>query len=363
MERTAIVVSLFAGTWLLARLLMPRAIAIGAMLGIVNKPSARGVTHRPVPRTGGVPLCLAFVAGVAASFSLPVDRFPAETERVALLIAGSIFIAVTMFYDDALGLAPLPKLAIQIAAAAIVVLPRLRGELHGIAIEQINVPFYGEARFAVAVSVALTILWFVGMMNTVNWMDGVDGLASSVTLVACGILFLHTFFWPRGDPQFTISILPAVLAAAVAGFLQFNWHPSKLMMGDAGANFLGFALAAISIIGGAKMATALLVLGLPLLDVGWVILSRLLDGSSPLAADRRHLHHRLLDRGWSHGRVVAFITGASFAFGVLALVLPTRELKLIAIGGVGVLLLATVRRYDHSGGTNPSRRHAIDQVP
>ncbi len=169
-----------------------------------------------------------------------------------------------------------------------------------------------------------------------------DGLAASVTLVACAVLFAHTYFWPREDPQFTISLLPAVLAAAVVGFLPFNWHPARIVMGDAGAYFLGYALAIISIIGGAKIATALLALGLPILDVAWLILYRLYHGRSPVRADRGHLHHRLVDSGWGHARVVVFVAGVSALFGASALLLPNREAKLAAIGVLGVVLLTTV---------------------
>jgi UDP-N-acetylmuramyl pentapeptide phosphotransferase/UDP-N-acetylglucosamine-1-phosphate transferase len=201
--------------------------------------------------------------------------------------------------------------------------------------------------------VGFTIFWIVGMMNTMNWLDGLDGLASSVTLVATAVLFAHTYFWPRDNPQFTISIIALVLAAAVAGFLPFNWHPSKTILGDAGANFLGFTLAVLSIIGGAKIATALLALGLPVLDVAWVILYRIRHGRSPLSADRGHLHHRLLDRGWSQAKITLFVAGISAMFGVLALVLPTRGSKLAAMFGLGLVLLFTVGGLafgDKSGG-------------
>ena len=113
-------------------------------------------------------------------------------------------------------------------------------------------------------------------------------------------------------------------------------------MGDSGAHFLGFALAIIAIIGGAKIATALLALGLPILDVAWVIVYRLVHRRSPLVADRGHLHHRLADSGWGHARVVVFLAGSSAVFGVAGLLLPTREAKLVAIVVVAVVLLGTV---------------------
>jgi UDP-N-acetylmuramyl pentapeptide phosphotransferase/UDP-N-acetylglucosamine-1-phosphate transferase len=259
-----------------------------------------------------------------------------------LLLGGSTLIVGVMVYDDVLGMPAWLKLLAQAAVAALVVAPRLRGPLHGIVIDSFNLPGAGQVTLPLALAMLFTVFWIVGMMNTLNWLDGMDGLAGSVTLVACAVLFAHTYFWPRHSPQFTISILPLALGAAVIGFLPFNWHPARIILGDAGANFLGFALAVLSIIGGAKIATALLALGLPVLDVAWVISFRMAHGRSPLRADRGHLHHRLLDRGWGQPRIVAFVAGVSVVFGVLALVLPSRGAKLGAMMALGFVLLSTV---------------------
>jgi UDP-N-acetylmuramyl pentapeptide phosphotransferase/UDP-N-acetylglucosamine-1-phosphate transferase len=295
-----------------------------------------------MPRGAGPAIFLAFAFGLALTFSFDVQRIRNENERLLLLLAGAGLITGVMILDDAVGIAPLPKLGWQLLAASLVVLPRLNGEIHGIVIEQFNSPFGGTVELPLAAAIAFTLFWIVGMVNAVNWIDGLDGLAASVTLVACAILFAHTYFWPRDDPQFTISLLPAVLGAAVLGFLPFNWYPAKVIMGDSGAHFLGFCLAIVAIIGGAKIATALLALGLPILDVAWVIFYRLIHRRSPLEADRGHLHHRLIDGGWGHGRVVVFVAGISLLFGLVGLVLPNRESKLAAIVVLGLVLLGTV---------------------
>jgi UDP-N-acetylmuramyl pentapeptide phosphotransferase/UDP-N-acetylglucosamine-1-phosphate transferase len=297
-----------------------------------------------VPRIGGMPVLIAFLFGITASFSFDVMRFPSEVERVALLCAGGTIVAVLMLADDAAGLSARTKLVIQIAAAALIVLPRLRGPLHGISIDQFNIPVAGQVSLPVALAIPFTILWFVGMMNTLNWADGVDGLAGSITLVAASIMFLHTYFWPSDDPQFTISILPLVLAATMVGFLPFNWNPAKVMLGDSGSNFLGCMLAGISIIGGAKLATALLVLGLPVLDVAFVIAQRGVTRKPLATGDMSHLHHRLIRRGWSESQVVLTVSCVSLAFGLLALVLPNREAKLMAMAILTGLLALTVRQ-------------------
>jgi UDP-N-acetylmuramyl pentapeptide phosphotransferase/UDP-N-acetylglucosamine-1-phosphate transferase len=311
-------------------------------LGLVDMPGPRRVHKKPVPRGLGVAIFLAFLIGIGATYFLPVDRQPRETERILLMVIGAAIIVGVMLVDDAINLGPGTKLVWQIMAAAVVILPRLRSEDHGIVIGQINFPFIGTITFPILMTIVITFVWLIGMMNVMNWVDGLDGLAGSVTLVACIVLFIHTFWGPDNVPQFTISLLPLALGAAVVGFLPFNWHPAKVVMGDAGAMFLGFTLGIISIIGGAKIATALLVLGLPLLDGVWVTIYRLVNGRSPMQADMGHLHHRLLRAGLSQPQVVLVVSGVSASFGALALLLPNRELKLVSFVFIGVFLVITL---------------------
>lgn len=342
MDRAIIALALFVLTSTLSLVLVWKSIEVGNRLGILDRPSERGVSRREVARTGGIPLVIAVLAGIGMSFSFDVDRFPSEVERLALLSAGGAIVAILMVADDAFGLTPRVKLLIQTGAAAIVILPRLRGPLHGISLDQFNLPLTGQVTLPLALAIPVTLLWFVGMMNTLNWADGIDGMAASLSLVAATILFLHTYFWPRGNPQFTISILALVIGAAILGFLPFNWHPARIMLGDSGSNFLGFMLAGLAIIGGAKLATALLVLGLPLLDVAYVIARRGLSRRPLTSADTSHLHHRLLRRGWSQSQIVIVVSAISLTFGLLALLLPNREAKLLALGILALLLALTI---------------------
>ncbi len=345
MDHALIAFALFVITASLSALLVWKSIDIGHRIGIVDRPTQRGVSQRVVARTGGVPLAIAALTGLALSFSFEVYRFPAEIERLLLLSIGGAAIAAIMLVDDAIGLSAKEKLTVQTGVAALVVLPRLRGELHGVSLDQFNLPILGQVSLHEAVAIPVTILWFVGMMNAVNWSDGIDGMAASLSLIAAVVMFLHTYFWPKGDPQFTISLLALVLAAAIVGFLPFNWHPARIMLGDSGANFLGFMLAGLSIIGGAKMATALLVLGLPILDVAYVIARRGLSRKPLAGADMTHLHHRLLQRGWSQAQVVIVVSCISLMFGLLALLLPNREAKLLALAILALFMVLTFRQY------------------
>jgi UDP-N-acetylmuramyl pentapeptide phosphotransferase/UDP-N-acetylglucosamine-1-phosphate transferase len=165
-------------------------------------------------------------------------------------------------------------------------------------------------------AILFTVIWIAGVTNTINWIDGLDGLAAGVTVVACLVLFVLTL----SVGQVTLAYIPLLLAAAVLGFLPYNIHPARIFMGDSGAMFLGFSLAVISIMGGAKLAAALLVLGIPLLDSFYMIIYRLLRGRSPISADRGHLHHRLHDMGLSHGQVVIIFMVLCGAFGLVGMI-------------------------------------------
>ncbi|HEX5165160.1 MAG TPA: MraY family glycosyltransferase [Thermomicrobiales bacterium] len=328
---------------------------IARRLELLDQPEARRVHTIPIPRVGGLAIFFGFLVAVGVSFVLPVERFGDEIERILLLMIGATMIVGVMLFDDVVGIPPLPKLAVQLAAAGLVVLPRLRGSSHGIVIEQFNAPYVGTVELPLLIAIGFTLFWIVGMMNAINWSDGIDGLAASITLVATVILFLHTYFRPAGDPQFTISLLAIALAGAIVGFLIYNWHPASIIMGDTGAMFIGFALATISIIGGAKIATALLALGVPILDTAWVILYRVMHGRSPLGADRGHLHHRLLDAGWSQRQIVAGVAGITALFGALGLALPTREAKLGAMIVMGLVLLSLIAWLARRGQSDPGR--------
>ena len=342
MDRPLIAAATFLTAFAVSAMLVRWTIPFAHERGLLDQVGGRRVSPNRLPRIAGPAILIAFLAGLALTWLLGVDRFAEERDRLLLLVLAAILLVSVMIVDDIRGIRPLPKLLLQIGVALIVVGPYALDRSWGIAIDQVNLPIEGTVRFGPVVAIAFSLFWIVGMMNTINLIDGLDGLAGSLTLVACAILFLHTYFWPRDDPQFTISLLPAALGGAVLGFLIYNWHPARIILGDAGAYFLGLVLGVSAIIGGAKIATALLALGLPILDVAWVAISRFRRGSSVIQADRGHLHHRLLDLGWSQARIVGSVAGASLAFGIASLLLPNRELKLAAIAIVGLVLLGSV---------------------
>lgn len=342
MDNGLIALTLFILTVATSYAFVSKASSLFEKWGLVDHPGPMRVNTNIVARGLGVAMFLAFLVGIGVSYSLPVVRFPMETERILLMIIGAAIIVAVMLVDDAIDLPPRIKLMWQIVAAMMIILPRFQGESRGMVVEQVNIPWFGVVTIPILLAVVATVIWLVGMMNVMNWVDGLDGLAGSISLVACIVLFIHTYWGFGGFPQFTISLLPLILGAAIVGFLPFNWFPSKVIMGDAGAMFLGYMLGVMSFIGGAKIGMMLLVLGFPILDAVWVTLNRIMHGKNAMGRDVGHLHHRLLRAGFNQPQVVLIFAGISGVFGAAALLLPTRESKLIALVVLGTILLLIV---------------------
>ena len=331
-------------------------------VGWLDWPAERRVHTIPVPRLGGVAIYLAFLIA-SLFFYRPGSRNEIETYWL-LLFAGLLIVGVHA-YDDVKGLSPWPKLIAQTLAVLIILGP-WNGYFHGVLLFTINNPFgvHGASAglpwyqqptiklfvdsqtisWAALPAIILTWFWTVGMMNTVNWIDGMDGLATGV--VGITALFIMLISLMLG--QQSIAVLAAIFTGAVSGFLPHNWHPARVFMGDSGAMFLGLALAVLSIMGGAKLALALMVLGVPILDVALVILNRVRRRQSPLHYDKTHLHHRLLAIGLSVRRICWLLYGLALSFGLLAVGISGLQgatahfSKLIGIGLVIVVMIALI---------------------
>ncbi|MGE5138762.1 MAG: glycosyltransferase family 4 protein [Rudaea sp.] len=313
-----------------ATLLSPLTIRLSRRRGLLDRPSGRRLHAVPTPRLGGIPLYFGFLAALLVTLPFPRSD-PNELAKVIGLLIGMTIIVAVGAYDDLRELRPLPQFVFQFLAA-------LAAILAGVVIDRIPGPLGGDIRLE-WLAVPFTLFWIVGMMNTINFLDGVDGLASGVTVIAGAVLFAHTF--ELG--QTSLTLLPLALIGGTLGFLIYNFPPARIFLGS-GAYLLGFLLAVMSIIGGAKVATALLVLAIPILDVAWQILHRLLTGHSPFAADRGHLHHRLYDLGHSPRTILIIYYALTAAFGVLALVLPNPVYKLVALIVIGIGALAALIR-------------------
>lgn len=328
--------------FVLALLITPAARRLGERLGLVDVPGGRRRHHGVISRMGGLGLYFPFTAAVLLSLLLPPHLQPARNDpkeviRLAGLLWGCTFMFVFGLLDDRLGLGPKPQFIAQLAVALLSI-PYL------IIIERVMNPFTNELIiFPWWATALLTMLWVMGMINTVNFLDGVDGLAAGVTVILCIVLTAHML----REGQYSVALLPLALLGTALGFLPFNFAPAKVFMGSSGSFFLGYAVAALSIIAGAKVATALLVMGLPIVDVAWQILNRWRAGRPIGAGDRGHLHHRLYDLGLSPRAIALMYYLFCLAFGVLALVISKRLYKVLALlvlAGITLVMLIYVSR-------------------
>lgn len=314
-------------------LLMPVARYLSLKFDITSIPGGRRQESTPMPKLGGLAVFVAFIVAIMFAQWLPVPRFdPYEIIRLVGLILGCTFIFVVGLLDDLFELNYFQLFLAQILVAGLAI-------TFQIFIEFFNNPFTGQQTDAWSpiVTIVLTMFWLVLMMNTVNFLDGSDGLASGVTAIAGMILFINGAY--RLEPaQTSVSLLPLALSGASLGFLIHNFYPAKIYMGGS-ALFLGYALGTLSIIGGAKMATILLVMGLPLMDLGWQFLNRIRLGQNPFRGDRGHLHFRLLDSGRFSPRQIAIGYYLFCAiFGALTLMTTSQLFKFIAFAVMLILV-------------------------
>lgn len=308
-------------------------------LPIVRKKDERERHHHKViapPRIGGFILWSAMTAGCIALVGISRELIGMLIASLVILIAGAV--------DDRRRLSVSAQLFWQIIAVLIVI-------LGGIGVEYITNPFGsfiwlngvraavftingGQLEFTLFADL-FTILWLGAMMNITNWIDGIDGLAPSIGSVAAIVIFLLSLKPTIDQPE--TATLALILGMALIGVIFWNRYPAKLELGTQGSMLVGFYLGVLAIYSGSKIATTLLVMGLPMLDGAWVIMKRLVKKRPIWQADRSHLHHTLLSTGFTHGQVVGIMTIIATGFGIIALVTQLRE-KAVSF----LLLLCTV---------------------
>ena len=283
----------------------PLLARVAAAIGAVDAPDERRVHRVSTPRLGGVAIVIGFL--VPAIWFLPADG------QVRALLAGALAIAAIGVIDDIWGLNPAAKLLGQVACAAVPVSA-------GLTIDHVTIPFIGVFDLGVS-QYALSLLWFVALVNMINFTDGVDGLAAGIAAISAGTFAVLASSLDRGDS----AILAAALAGACVGFLYFNFNPARIFMGDGGSMFLGFMLAGVAVSGVMKSAAAialiapLMVLLIPILDTSFVVMKRIKHGLPVYAADRSHFHHRFLNIGWSQRRTALAVYAWCALMGIIAM--------------------------------------------
>jgi len=306
----------------------------------------RKIHHQPIPLLGGWALYLTMLvltAGLWLGGRLgATDSSP--TLLLGFFVAGAVLMAGG-FLDDRKRLPWFQSLLFPLLAAAIVI-------IFGLQVAFVTNPFggliylnhwqlgrwefFGHSRLWLPLADSLAFLWLLATMYTTKLLDGLDGLASSVSGIAALVIFGVSLFWDI--PQSITSYIALILAGSLFGFLLWNWYPAKIFLGESGSTFIGFTLGVLSILTGGKIATALLVMGLPMLDVLWSIIRRLHSGHNPLMGDSGHIHFRFLQLGWSQRQVVLFMSLLALLFGSVSFFTSSMG-KIIALGGLIIAMV------------------------
>ena len=348
-------VTVWGVAFITALLLTPLGGWLGRRWRIVDRPGGRRTHKGEISRLGSVGPFVAFVlaVGVAAwQGILTIGYSDDDFVRLVGLLIGAAGAFLFGLLDDRFDLPPGIQLIFQFFLALVAVATLLW-------LERFTLPFLGYVELSrypwgAWLYVPLTILWMVGMMNTVNWLDGLDGLAAGVGAILCGVLSIHML----RVGQWTVALLPLALLGAVLGFLPYNVAPARVFLGSGGAFFLGHILGGLGLIAGGRVATVLLVMGIPVVDVAWQIFDRLRHHRSPGQGDRGHLHFRLFDRGWSERAIVLLYWAFCASFGALALMVSSRVYKLVVLIGIGVMVVMVLTGLSRRGGRGEEEAEA-----
>ncbi len=296
-----------------------------------QKKTQNATAQTPVPRGGGLPVFFSVL--ITSLILLPVDR-----HLLAILVASFLTLLIG-FWDDLRDISPHLRLLTNIAAAVIVV-------ASGIGIAYVSNPFGGIIHFSQnlwLLPALLAIFWITWCMNTVGWAAGVEGQLPgfvSIAAIFIGILGLR---YSSDITQWPVIILAGAVAGSYLGFLPFNFFPQTIMPGYSGKSLAGFYLSVLSILSGAKLATLVLLLGIPMLDAFWVILKRLKQGKSPFRSDANHLHHQLLKIGWSRRQIALLYWSITLTLGLISLFLNSQQ-KFYVFLGLAILFFLSVFR-------------------
>ena len=328
------VLAAFFLSGIISFLLTPPVKKLAYRIGAIDVPKdGRRMHKRPTPRLGGLAIFGGFLIAAVLTGQLTPQRL--------WILAGAAVIVVLGIFDDRNALSAKFKFVIQILAAAI---PVIFGDLR---IAMFTNPFlFSDSLYwnLGALSIPITILWIVAITNAVNLIDGLDGLAVGVSSIASMTMLAVALF--IGETE--IAVILAAMAGACVGFMPYNLNPASIFMGDTGSTFLGYMLATLSIQGLFKVyalisfAVPFLILGLPIFDTAFAIVRRVLSGRSPLAPDRGHVHHRLIDMGFNQKQAVAILYVISVVLGLIAVVLTTsgelRAMVLVAAVIIGLIV-------------------------
>ncbi len=335
------VVLTFMFAWLVTYMFIPKLRKFALKVGWADQPNARRLNQEPLPNAGGLAIYTGVIAAIILAGCLSsIVLAKVQVGILAILLGGSVLVLVG-FIDDQLqdGLPPLFRLIVQVLVALLLVVSKI----------QIHIVYFGAPIDGI-LSVFVTVLWVVGITNAVNLMDGIDGLAGGVSFITAMSLVAAS---AQFEARAAATLISAGVAGAALGFLRHNYHPSRIILGDAGAYFLGYVLAATSILGSVKVTTitslipTIMLLLVPVVDTSQVIIKRLLSGNNPLSTPGKdHLHHRLLAQGFSQRHSAVILWGVTLAGNIVAMRMQGARPMAIVVTAIGitVLLIVTIRQ-------------------
>ena len=304
----------FALSLLIAYLLTPWVRKSAIKLNIMVHPGGRRVHTRPMPLWGGIAIYAGFAVSALLLMHFTAQKPACNLPIIGVVVAGALLVTVGLVDD-------MKELSAK-AQAGMIILSALLLMTFGVRIQFLTNPFGGNMiLLPPVISWILTLSWIFAVTKTIDFMDGLDGLAAGIGAIASGVLAIMAYY--SNQPH--VALMAAALCGACIGFLRFNFNPAKIFMGTGGSQFIGFALGAISVIGAFKVAAAMaialpvLVFGVPIFDAAFVIIKRLSNGQPLYIADKSHLHHRLMQKGLSHKQAVYVIWGISILLGIAAL--------------------------------------------
>lgn len=309
---------IFAAAFAISLVTTPFSIYFAKKVGAIDKPKARGMHKESIPRMGGIAIVCGFMISILVFMPFMQDL---DKKQCFGILLGALIIVILGMLDDIYDLNAKLKFGVQIVAAFVAIYCGVR----------INFVFWPFASKISIFSIPVTLLWIVGITNAVNLIDGLDGLAAGISTIASMCLMILCIMTGSNlSVFFTVA-----LAGSCLGFLPRNFNPAEVIMGDTGSTFLGYILAVTSITGVFKSYAALaivvgiLAIGLPIFDTTFAIIRRILNKKPIMQADRGHLHHRLIDKGYSPKRAVIIMYGISLLSAAFSIVIAMKDLRII----------------------------------
>ncbi len=347
------IIAIFSLSLIIALLITPLVAKATVECGLVDVPTVRKIHSQPIPRTGGVAIYLAFYFSFIPIifYRTTILDLLIQEPKIVYLVAGAVVAFGLGLWDDIRRIKPELKLGVQIIAALIA----YSGGVRIVAVGLPGLPFW----ILGWLSLPFTLLWILLVMNGINLIDGLDGLAAGVSFFVCIVLLVLCVL----SEQLLVAVVLAGLSGATLGFLRYNFNPASIFLGDSGSYFLGYMLATMSIQGSIKSQAAatilipIIALGLPLIDTVWSAARRFIFGRRLFHPDKEHIHHMLLKLGYSHRRAVLLLYGITIAMGMIALVLihAQNERAALILLMVGAITILGIRKLGYLNYLNGER--------